>query len=69
MEGGRLRCPQCKTLRNILSYKHFERVAEYEDELNVVLKCKCNHVFSPGLSDDEIGRALQVMARRETSNA
>jgi hypothetical protein len=50
-------------LRNILSYKHFERVAEYEDELNVVLKCTgCSHIFSPGMSDEEISQAMSAWA-------
>lgn len=41
-------------LRNILSYKTFEVVAEFSDELNVVMKCQCGHIFSPGLSTSEL---------------
>jgi rubredoxin len=69
MQGSRLLCPNCKMRRNILSYKHFQRVEEYADELNVVLKCSgCGHIFSPGMSDFEMGEMLRNMAQVETAN-
>jgi hypothetical protein len=61
-------CPNCEKVKNILSYKHFERPAKYQDQLNVVLKCRCGHVFSPGLTDEELGTSMKAVAARETAN-
>lgn len=39
----------------MLAYKHFEILPEFASELNVVLKCPgCSHIFSPGLSYQEM---------------
>jgi hypothetical protein len=51
---GRLRCPKDGALRNVLAYGTFDVVEEFADELNVVLKCPCGHIFSPGFSSDEL---------------
>ena len=54
-ESGKLRCPNDKQLRDILSYKAFDRNREFAHELSVVLKCpSCSHIFSPGLSVQEL---------------
>lgn len=58
IEGGRLRCPKDHQLRNVLAYKPFQIAEEFADELNVVLKCPCGHIFSPGLSSAD----MRVMA-------
>jgi hypothetical protein len=60
--GGKLRCPKDGRLRNVLAYKAFGIVEEFADELNPVLKCPgCGHLFSPGLSDDEMIQALRAL--------
>lgn len=61
MQGGRLLCPKCEHRRDILAFKHFEVVEEYSDELNVVLKCPCGHIFSPGMSDSEISEIMRLI--------
>jgi hypothetical protein len=41
----------------MLAYKHYEMVAGFANELNVVLKCPsrdCGHIFSPALSYEEM---------------
>jgi hypothetical protein len=53
-EGGRLRCPHDKQLRHVQKYIAFDRSPEFVGELNVVYKCECGHIFSPGLSDSEL---------------
>ena len=62
IEGGRLRCPHCKMLRNILAFKAFDVDEEFIDELNTVLKCPCGHIFSPGPSSRELSHMLQAIA-------
>jgi hypothetical protein len=64
--GGKLRCPRCGTVSDILSYFVFDRPSPYEDELNVVLKCRarvlqnsgkvepCRCIFSPGPYTEEL---------------
>lgn len=64
--GGKLRCPRCGTVSDILSYFTFDRPLEYSDELNVVFKCRarvaqpggkfepCRCIFSPGLHNNEL---------------
>ena len=64
--GGKLRCPRCGTVSDILSYFAFDRPEPYEDELNVVLKCRarvpqnsgkvepCRCIFSPGVPVGEV---------------
>jgi len=46
--GNRIRCPKDRLLRNMFAYKTFEVSPDFADELNVVLKCPCGHIFSPG---------------------
>lgn len=58
-EGGKLRCPHDKQLRHIEDYISFERNGEFVGELNVVLKCKCGHIFSPGLPDEEMSSLVR----------
>lgn len=53
-EGGKLRCPHDKQLRHITDYMSFDRSDEFVSELNVVLKCRCGHIFSPGIPDSEM---------------
>jgi hypothetical protein len=53
-QGGKLRCPHDKQLRHIEEYKTFDRNPEFSQELNPVFKCKCGHVFSPGITDEEM---------------
>ena len=53
-EGGRLRCPRDKILRDILAYRVFEVSEEFAHELNVIMRCPCGHIFSPALTTDEI---------------
>lgn len=53
-EGGKLRCPHDKQLRHIEEYMTFDRAPEFAGELNPVYKCQCGHIFSPGLTDDEM---------------
>jgi hypothetical protein len=60
--GGRLRCPKDKQLRNMLAYKTFEVQEEFADELNVIFKCPCGHLFSPGLSTRELKGLLRDAA-------
>jgi hypothetical protein len=55
-----MRCPKDRQLRNVLAYKSFEVQAEFADELNVVLKCPCGHIFSPGLSEAEMRGLLRA---------
>lgn len=70
MLGGKLRCPRCGTVSDILNYFTFERQEPYADELNVVYKCRakvrsqstgriepCRYIFSPGLRVEELLRA------------
>lgn len=53
-EGGKLRCPHDKQLRHIQDYIAFDRAGEFAGELNVVYKCHCGHIFSPGMNDVEM---------------
>lgn len=54
-EAGKLRCPHDKQLHDILSYKRFDLPKEFEEQLNVVLKCIfCGHLFSPILDPAEL---------------
>jgi hypothetical protein len=53
-EAGKLRCPQDKQLHHIEDYISFDRNVEFAPELNVVLKCRCGHIFSPGITDEEM---------------
>lgn len=54
-EAGKLRCPKDKQLRDILSYKRFELSKEFQNQLNVVLRCEfCGHLFSPHLKESEM---------------
>lgn len=57
-EGGKLRCPHDKQLRHVTDYMSFDRSDEFASELNVVLKCRCGHIFSPGVTDDEMKRIV-----------
>lgn len=64
--GGKLRCPRCGTVSDILSYFVFDRPTTFADELNVVYKCRarvtqpsgkldsCRCIFSPGLRTEEL---------------
>lgn len=64
--GGKLRCPRCGTVRDILDWFAFDRLAPFEDELNVVYKCRarvvrpdgeaeaCRYIFSPGIGTREL---------------
>lgn len=65
--GGKLRCPRCGTVSDILSYFAFDRPTPHQDELNVVYKCRarvrqpssgkvepCRCIFSPGISTEEL---------------
>lgn len=67
--GGKLRCPRCGTVRDILSYFIFDRPEPFAEELNCVYKCRakvsrdgsvetCRFVFSPGLTSEELCRAV-----------
>lgn len=60
--GTKIRCPhpQDLRLRPIFAYKSFEVSPEFADELNVVLKCPCGHIFSPGVDAETIRRGMQV---------
>lgn len=54
-EGGKLRCPHERKLHDILSYKRFDLITEFETKLNVVLRCMfCGHIFSPVMKDSEM---------------
>jgi hypothetical protein len=53
--GGKLRCPHDKHLHDLLSYKRFDLIPEFEHKLNVVLRCMfCGHMFSPVMNDQEM---------------
>lgn len=64
--GGKLTCPRCGTVSDILSYFTFDRPEPFSDQLNPVYKCRakvpqsggkveaCRFVFSPGLTDEEM---------------
>lgn len=67
--AGKLRCPRCGTVSDILSYFAFDRPEQFEQELNVVYKCRarvrqpksgnvepCRCIFSPGPLTEEILR-------------
>ncbi len=70
--GGKLRCPRCHTVRDLLSYFCFDRIPAHEGELNVVYKCRarvdkggghiepCRYVFSPGLTNAEHSRLIEA---------
>lgn len=61
-EGGKLRCPHDKQLHDVLSYKRFDLIREFQTQLNVVLKCmSCGHVFSPHLTDSEMDLIKEAM--------
>lgn len=54
-EAGKLRCPHERKLHDILSYKRFDLITEFETKLNVVLRCMfCGHIFSPVMKDSEM---------------
>ena len=64
--GGKLQCPRCGTVADILSYFVFDRPEPFGDDLNVVYKCRarvrqksgkvesCRCIFSPGLTTEEL---------------
>jgi hypothetical protein len=65
---GKLRCPRCGSVRDILDYFTFDCPEQYADELNRVYKCRarvtrnghqepCRFIFSPGLRTEELLRA------------
>jgi len=61
-EGGRLRCPHDKQLHDLLSYKRFDLISEFETKLNVVLRCMyCGHLFSPALEDSEMAMVKEAL--------
>ena len=62
IEGNRIRCPRDKRLRPIFAYKSFEQTEEFSDELNVVLKCPCGHIFSPGVDSQTIKAGMLANA-------
>jgi hypothetical protein len=54
-EDGKLRCPHDKQLHDILSFNRFDLSREFQDELNVIIKCSfCGHIFSPALNSHEM---------------
>jgi hypothetical protein len=65
VEGNKIRCPHPRDLklRPIFAYKTFEISAQFESELNPVLKCPCGHIFSPGVDAETIRRGMQVGER------
>jgi hypothetical protein len=58
--GNKIRCPHPDDLklRPIFAYRAFEVSPDYEAELNVVLKCPCGHIFSPGVDAETIRRGI-----------
>ena len=64
--SGKLRCPRCETVSDILSYFTFDRPIPHEHELNVVYKCRarvrqgsgkiepCRCIFSPGPTTEDL---------------
>lgn len=53
--GGKLRCPHDKRTHDLLTYKRFDLIPEFETKLNVVLRCMfCGHIFSPVIDDSEM---------------
>lgn len=46
--GRRLRCPRCETEQDLLAYFVFARDERYEDQLNVVFKCRAKIVQPDG---------------------
>jgi hypothetical protein len=60
--GNRIRCPHPRDLqlRPIFAYKTFEVSEDFEEELNIVLKCPCGHIFSPGVDARTIRMGMQV---------
>lgn len=55
IEGGKMHCPRCKELQDILKYKRMIEVEEFQTETNPIYKCpECRWLFSPALTQSEL---------------
>lgn len=59
-----MRCPRCKTLRNILEYVPLDQSEEFKGETNPIYKCPkarggCSFLFSP--TDETVLLALRAV--------
>lgn len=48
IRGTKLICPRCKRYHDVVEYPRMERIEEYVEETNVIVRCpSCNWKFSP----------------------